>query len=253
MSSSYTLPAGASPVFTANTDSGFLDFGGGGDSSSSATNFLKDALAGILGGLGGSSAGGSYGLSSEDIEDLTDLVERKAEDLNDLVRSQRDKIGSYFGVSPQDFRLAQLNRFTQEGDRIESQYNPRLYGYTPNLRPQTQEFVGDMRSAIGEFGLLNPASRFYSVATNPPVVQLDKKQIDKNMEYMEDISRAIGKSREGYDDIVGDYQGSQTQEFIYAPGGKDYNPTAIAGRLNSPAMQQAYFNPTTDYLPLTKY
>ena len=234
----YQIPDSAIPISV-----------GQGAGSTSASNFLNQALGGLLGGLGGSGGG----LSSEDIEDLTDTVRDETSDLRDDIDDVYREIANAYGITPQQAIAGWEQRLQGIDTDFRNRYDGRLYGFSPTpARLGTQEFVTEMDKALGTYSnLVRP--QFMNVAVDPPVVSLDKKEIDKNMEYMENISRAIGFAKEGMDDIVGNYQGAQTQEFIYEPGGQNYSPTAIAGRLGSADTVRSFMNPTADYLPLTKY
>ena len=239
----YQIPDSAIPISV-----------GQGAGNTSAPDFLNQALGGLLGGLGGSRGGGSLGgLSRDEIEDLTDTVKDEIGDLRGDIDDLYGEIASAFGVTPEQFIAGQEQRLQDLNTRFRNEYDQRLYGYSPTPGSLgTQNFVSEMDKALGTYSnLVRP--QFMNVAVDPPVVGLDKKEIDKNMEYMENISRAIGFAKEGMDDIVGNYQGAQTQEFIYEPGGQNYNPTAIASRLGSADTVRSFMNPTADYLPLTKY
>lgn len=272
MTSSFRLPSFREgiPGIGYSSNGGTLDIGGMSPSeilsskdidfnvvpgTNSAGDLLNEVLGGVLGGLGGSGGGGGSlgGLSRDEIEDLTDTVKDEISDLRGDIDDLYGEIASAFGVTPEQFIAGQEQRLQDLNTRFRNEYDQRLYGYSPTPGSLgTQNFVSEMDKALGTYSnLVRP--QFMNVAVDPPVVGLDKKEIDKNMEYMENISRAIGFAKEGMDDIVGNYQGAQTQEFIYEPGGQNYNPTAIAGRLGSADTVRSFMNPTADYLPLTKY
>lgn len=209
--------------------------------SAGGTDFLANALQGLLTGLGGSGGsmfGGGGGRSRENIEEAY-------EDLEDDTRGTFNDLGNVFGVSPTDL-------YTGLQSRYQAYIEPaaqRGYNYLFNFEPRnlgTDRMAGQLQSALGQFSLLNNP-RFQEVASNPGVISIDAANMSREM--MEPMKEVV---REGpYPGGMFDYSAPQSTMLRTEPGTQPLNN--FKNTLQSNEVQKGYFDPVSLYSDLYKY